>query len=159
MDFYALGGEIQSITVSSEFSLGVLIDIKPGSDPNSVNLKNKGVIPVAILGSDSYDVSDIDVSTLAFGPDGAAPAHDGHFEEVNDDGLVDLVVHFPTQKTGIGEDDTEATLTGQLASGQDLEGSDSVRVAPGSKKGKAGKVAAAGMQSTSWGEIKKQLQE
>jgi hypothetical protein len=70
---------------------------------------------------------------------------------------VDLVLHFNTQNTGISEGDTEAVLTGQLASGQSLEGSDSVRIVPGSKKGKAGKVVAAGMQSTSWGEIKNQL--
>jgi len=33
----------------------ITIDIKPGSDPNSVNPKSKGVIPVAILGSGDLD--------------------------------------------------------------------------------------------------------
>ena len=32
------------------------IDIKPGSDRNSINPMSKGVIPVAILGSDEFDV-------------------------------------------------------------------------------------------------------
>lgn len=134
-------------------TITVNIDIKPGSDPNSINLKSNGVIPVAILGSSDYDVSDIDVSSLAFGPGGASAAHDGHLEDVNDDGLTDLVVHFPTQDTGLSDGDTEATLTGQTNGGQDLEGSDSVRIAPGSNKGKAGKVAT-GMQDASWGSIK-----
>ena len=117
------------------------------------------LIPVAILGDGVFDVNDVDVNTAAFGPNGAMPVHSGHVEDVNDDGYMDLVLHFNTQDTGISEGDTEAMLTGQLASGQSLEGSDSVRIVPGSKKGKAGKVVAAGMQSTSWGQIKKQLQE
>ena len=32
------------------------IDIKPGSFPNSINLKGKGVIPVAILSTTTFDV-------------------------------------------------------------------------------------------------------
>jgi hypothetical protein len=54
----------------------------------------------------------VDVSTVTFGPDGASPAHDGHVEDVNDDGFMDMMFHFRTQETGIVCGDTQATLNG-----------------------------------------------
>jgi len=41
-----------------------VIDIKPGSCPNPFNGKSKGSVPVAILGSDVFDVSEVDPSTI-----------------------------------------------------------------------------------------------
>ncbi len=107
----------------------VAIDIKPGSDPNSINLFSRGVIPVAILTTDIFDALQVDVTTLAFDPDGAGIAHrQGHVEDVDDDGDVDLVVHFRTQETGIACGDTEATLTGETFAGNPVSGSDSMKV-------------------------------
>ena len=110
------------------------IDIKPGSDRNSVNPKNKGVIPVAILGSDSFDVTTVDVTTLMFGPD-ATPAHDltdpdvyaDHLQDVNSDGFMDLVSHYRTQDTGIAKGDTEACLTGETTGGGAIWGCDDIK--------------------------------
>ena len=42
----------------------VEIDIKPGSCPNPFNGKSKGSVPVAILGSDVFDVSEVDPATI-----------------------------------------------------------------------------------------------
>jgi hypothetical protein len=42
----------------------VALDIKPTSCPNPLNPKSQGVLPVAILGTEYFDVSDIDVSTI-----------------------------------------------------------------------------------------------
>lgn len=113
------------------------LDIKPGSDTNPVNLKSKGVIPVAILGGADFDVTDVDVDSLSFGPDGASEAHgEGHVEDVNDDGYDDLVLHFDTQESGIAEGDTEAMLTGQTIGGVAIEGVDSITTTKGSNSGK-----------------------
>jgi len=114
----------------------VEIDIKPGSDPNTINSKSKGTVPVAILGSDTFDVTDVDVTTLAFGPNGATPKHDltdplvyaSHLEDVNLDGLIDLVSHYSQKDTGLASSDTEACITGATTGGTAIEGCDSVEV-------------------------------
>ena len=45
-------------------SIEVYVDIKPGGCPNSLNLGSRGVLPVAILGTDTFDVVDVDISTV-----------------------------------------------------------------------------------------------
>lgn len=40
------------------------VDIKPGSCPNPLNVNSKGVLPVAILGTDDLDVTTIDLNTI-----------------------------------------------------------------------------------------------
>ena len=104
------------------------IDIKPGSDPNSINSRSMGLVPVAILGSDTFDVSEVDVSTLVFGPSDATPAHNGHLDDVNGDGLPDLVTHYVQKLTGLASSDTEACLTGETLDGTPIVACDAVRV-------------------------------
>ena len=86
------------------------------------------MIPVAILGSDSFDVEDVDPGTLALGPSGASIGHtSAHHEDVDGDGDADFVGHFPTQETGIACGDTSASLTGMTFDGQEIEGFDSIK--------------------------------
>jgi hypothetical protein len=100
--------------------------VKPGNDPNDVNPRSAGVIPVAVLGSVDFDAALVDFSTVTFGSGAASPAHDGHVEDVNGDGFVDMVFHFNTQETGIQCGDIEATLTGETFGGQPITVSDAI---------------------------------
>ncbi len=96
------------------------LDIKPGSCPNPVNPRSKGVVPVAIIGSESFDVTQIDIDSLllarADGVGGAAAPlgkRRGAWSEVADvgtpfdgepcdchelgaDGIDDLLLKFST---------------------------------------------------------------
>jgi hypothetical protein len=121
---------IDDVIVSDRAIHLVDIDIKPGSDPNAISTMNRGVIPVAILGSETFDVADIDVTTLAFGPSAAAPAHNagGHWEDVNDDGFTDLVSHYRAEEAGIEFGNMEACVTGETLDGLPFEGCNTVEV-------------------------------
>jgi len=121
-----------SLTSMQAFAGGVdpipvEIDIDPGNDPNFINPICPLPITVAILGSDTFDTDDVAVSTLAFGPSGAA-ATGSDPEDVNDDGLTDLVTTYLQDETGIVPGDTEACLTGELFDGTPFSGCDSIEI-------------------------------
>jgi len=106
-----------------------VIDVKPGSNRNPISLRSKGVIPVAILSNDTFDAQDVDTQSIKFGPSQASIAHNsGHAEDVDDDGDIDLLVHFRTQETGIECDDTSVTLTAQTLLGDSVLGSDKISI-------------------------------
>jgi hypothetical protein len=105
----------------------ISIDIKPGDGPNSVNPRSSGVIPVAVLSTAEFDATTVDFYTVQFGPGQAQPAHSQpHIEDVDGDGLMDLVLHFRTEDTGIQCGETEATLTGDTWDGAGVQGTDSI---------------------------------
>jgi hypothetical protein len=116
----------------TELPLPVEIEIKPGSDPNSINPSLEGDLPVAIFGSETFEVANVDVTTLAFGPGGAAIDHrqGPHFEDLNGDGLTDVMAHFRIEETGVDFGDTEACVIGELLDGTPFEGCDSIRTVP-----------------------------
>jgi hypothetical protein len=133
----APGPDGTAITVIRNAVLTVVIDIKPGSDPNGVNPRARGSIPVAILTTSTaagealdFDATTVDDQTLAFGPNGAAIRHAaGHVEDVDGDGDLDLLVHFKTAETGIACGDTDATLAGQTFGGLLIMGTDFIKTA------------------------------
>ena len=113
----------------------VTIDIKPGSDPNSINCNNeKESIAVAILTTDDFDATTVDHTTVAF--EGASETHVDkktgvarrHEEDVDGDGDTDLVFHFRLGETDLTCDSVEGTLEGETFDGQAIRGTDAVRM-------------------------------
>ena len=92
------------------------------------------MIPIAILGSDTFDVLDIDTSTLFFaGLEVRMRGKKGplcHGEFVNVDGFLDLVCQFEDDPSMWAPDNSTATLTGTLLDGTEFEGTDSICVVP-----------------------------
>ncbi|MBI4908532.1 MAG: LamG domain-containing protein [Acidobacteria bacterium] len=141
-------GEIQGIVSSAnagKCKLNVTIDIKPCSFPNAINLNSQGVIPVAILGSTTLDVTDIDVSTVMLEGMGVnSPGKSGKLQcSIQDltgpafvtadscsaDGLPDLVCHVQTQSVQLA-DPSMMRLTALTKGGISLSGFDSVKIVP-----------------------------
>jgi cell wall-associated NlpC family hydrolase len=110
----------------------IAIDIKPGNTPNSVNLKSNGNVPVAILSNQTFDAAtQVDQTSLTFGHSGdEASLASCHTEDVNSDGLVDLLCHFNTQSTGFLSGDTVGVLKGKTIDGTPVRGTDSVNIVP-----------------------------
>ncbi len=122
----------------------VVIDVKPGSDTNVINLKSKGVVPVAILTTDSFDAGTVDPKTVQFAQ--AVPVR-WTLEDVDGDGDKDMLFHFNTQDLVLVSDQElsllsakassiavkKATLTGKTADGYQLNGSDSVQIVSSKK--------------------------
>jgi hypothetical protein len=112
----------------------VIVDIKPGSDPNHpINIGSKGVLPVAILGSWDYDVTEIDVSSLLLEGE-VVPLRSSLQEGV--DGYMDLMLKFSSEAVADALGDLqpsqlyEVWITGTFEDGTRLLGSDSVVAAP-----------------------------
>jgi hypothetical protein len=129
----------------------VSVDIKPGSCPNPLNVKSRGVLPVAVLGTKSFDVMSIDPASIRFSREGVpgevAPVRWSYEDvgtpftgelcdchELTGDGYMDLTLKFKTQELVEMLDLNDIagtirlTLTGNLKNGTDISGKDCIRV-------------------------------
>ena len=140
IELNAWGGQFQDCLavdyamLQLDFAVTVSIDIKPGSYPNSINKGSGGNVPVAIFSSSTFDATTVEPEsvTLASAPvklkgKGTPMAAT---EDVNGDGLLDLVVHVDTETLQINETDTDAVLEGKTTDGTPIRGIDSIRVVP-----------------------------
>lgn len=103
----------------------VKIDIKPGSDPNSINLKSKGVVAIAILSDQFFDAKNVVIESIVFA--GTSPLR-GKLENIDNDGDVDLILHFDTRFLQLNSNDTQVVLTGKLKTNTLIKGVDSIRI-------------------------------
>ncbi len=109
------------------------IDIKPGGFPNAINPNSKGVLPVAILSTASFNAAtQVDRTSLTFGRTG----NEGSLRfcqnpaDVNGDGRLDLLCHFSTQQADFQTGNTVGILRGKLTNGLPIRGQDSVKIVP-----------------------------
>ncbi len=125
--------------VGQNFAPTVIIDIKPTSCPNPLNVKVGGVLPVAILGGEDADVMEIDPETVALEgvepimyayEDVAAPIEDPEWCECTTDGpdgFTDMTLKFATQEivAALGDvtngETRELTLTAETYGGDTVE--------------------------------------
>jgi len=113
----------------------VAIMIKPAAPPPvPINPGAMGTIPVAILSSPTFDAtSQVDRTSLTFGHAGAETSLsrcDPGGEDVNGDGLPDLVCHFYSQKTGFISGDTMGFLQGMTVSLLAIQGAEAITTVP-----------------------------
>jgi len=123
----------------------VSVDIKPQSCPNPFNTKSKGVLPVAILGTEDFDVTTVDPATVLL--EGAASVRNS-LEDVSrpvdpredicdctaetGDGYLDMTLKFDHQEIlaalePVSDRDTIVlTLTGMTYDSIPIEGQDCV---------------------------------
>jgi hypothetical protein len=130
-DQYGCPLEINAIRV-------VEIDILPGSDRNCIDSKAVGLIPVAIMGRADFDVKTIDPGTvklegLAVNLAGRSNTLQAHYEDINNDGYMDLVVQIDGGKREFKVGSIVANLKGNLKSdygGWKIGGQDLICVVP-----------------------------
>ena len=107
-------------------AIEVDLDVKPGSSTNPINVGSNGTFPVAILGSEDFDVTTVDVASILLGDGsssgtGVAVKKNGslHYsiEDVDGDGDMDLMMHFSTQAM-VANGDLSSTSTSLSVSGE-----------------------------------------
>lgn len=126
-----------------------LVEVKPGTGDAAapINLNSRGVTPIAILSTqtdagepDDFVPELIDLSAITFAIDGQSVTPERMtLEDVDGDGDQDLLLHVLTEDLAdiLTPESTDLALTaefGGAALGNDLGGSDAIRVVP--KRGK-----------------------
>jgi hypothetical protein len=119
-------------------SIEVVIDIKPGSYPNAINLGSHGLIPVAIFSDVDFDATTVDPDTVELAGasvdvkvKGKSNKYMAHEEDVDGDGLIDLVVQVATANLDPDSlQDGWAVLTGETHDGEAIEGEDEITIVP-----------------------------
>jgi hypothetical protein len=111
--------------------ISVEIAVRPGRS-NRINPFSAGVVPVALFGSEAFDVREVVSESLAFGLDGAGVFHETHPQvaDLNGDGWDDMLCHHPIPMSGVAFGDTEVCLTGETTDGMLFEGCTEIRTMP-----------------------------
>ena len=117
------------------FPLGIAIDVKPGSDTNTINLGSAGVVPVGILGSETFDVTTVDPETVSLAGASVKLVGKGkHYlcqqDFLNADEYPDLSCKVETEEFLIEEGDSIVVLEARTFEGKKIRGEDKIRIVP-----------------------------
>jgi len=126
-------GRPTSVKLAPARTFDVRLDVHPGSDVNPVNLSSSGLIPVALLSTSTDLATDVDWTSACFG-DAQTPEERacrgarsrGNVEDVNGDGLMDLILKFDIPSLGIDPGDTRACLNARTKNGTPFEVCDAI---------------------------------
>jgi len=105
----------------------VRIDITPGCDEKTIIPGRRGEFSIALLGSSSLDVRDVEPASLRFHGAGALRTE---ISDVNNDGRPDLMIAFDQATVRLDPRTRTGRLTGWLRSSQVFVGEDRVTVVP-----------------------------
>jgi hypothetical protein len=113
--------------------ISVSIDIKPGSFPNTINLRSAGVVPVAILSSGKFDATQVNPETVSLAGAkvkliGKGDKYLSHVVDINGDGLLDLLCYVTTAQFIIEPGTSVAVLEAETFDGQKIIGQDSIEI-------------------------------
>ena len=106
------------------------VDIKPGSPVNGINRRSRGLLPVAVFSSSSFDSTTIVQETVQFA--GAAPSLiERRVKDINHDGLPDVIFLFFIQALNLPHGISALCIEGETTGGILFEGCDTIRLLPG----------------------------
>jgi hypothetical protein len=111
----------------------VTIDIKPDDAANIVNLHSAGVIPVAIFSSEDFDAATIDPATIILAEAGVKTTGKRakylcRLQDVNGDGLADIVCQVYTGQFMAEPEESTAMLEAETFDGNPVWGKDNVNI-------------------------------
>lgn len=130
----AVEGQIDTFQVNASsgnslvISRKVKVDVKPNNENNILNFKSKGVIPVAILSTATFDAANVNPFSIRFNNNEIDVFNRSNIEDVDGDGRLDMIFHFDTQKSGITPEEKQVCLAGKLKNGESIEGCDKIQV-------------------------------
>lgn len=135
VDALTIGINGEETTYNFEYVTPIEIDIKPGSPQNTINVGSAGVVPVAMLSSESFDATQIDPGTVALaGAKVRMVGRAGKFlcqtRDANGDGRTDLICDVETVQFLIEPGDTVAVLEAMTFGGLPVRGQDIIRIVP-----------------------------
>jgi len=113
-----------SAIFSGEVTLNewVRIDLKPGNPDNPINCKSKGKTPLVVFGAEGFNACDLDPSKLFLNGARVALKKDlsymAHCTDEDEDGWLDLFLHFYTQEIKLHSGNQTVHLTGQTYDGK-----------------------------------------